>query len=343
VAGSLLVCYAIIIKGIKVSGKVTLVTVLGPYIFLLIFLFRNLSLSGSWSGIKHMLTPHLSQVLNPSVWQGALSQNLFQNSLGFGTILTFASFRDKRFHLKKSTRILIWVNFGTGVITTLIMFGYVGHLSLISQTPIEDFPLSGPSLLFVTFPAALASFPLPRLWLSLFFFTIILLGIDSQIALLETISDFLKDISSTSMLREPLVGPNKEHGKYRLWSCVFVFVCGVCFSTPIGFSLISFLNRFCTMLPTSITLILDIYVFYFKDDFYKLTDQLRKQTGEIFSNFSHFSLKFIAFLLIFAVLCSWFWQIPSIASGQSFSFLTVGTLTNMILIFPIIYNYFKYK
>ena len=339
----MVVSFAIIFKGIKVSGKVTLVTVLGPYVFLLIFLIKTLSLQGSWYGIKTMLSPRLSQMLSPSVWQGALSQNLFQNSLGFGTILTFASFRDKRFHLKKSTRILIWVNFATGIFTTLIIFGYVGHLSIMSGRPIDSFPLSGPSLLFVTFPAALSSFSFSRFWMGLFFLTIILLGIDSQIALQETIANCLQDVYRLSCLKEPLMGKSSSSRNYKCLSCVIVFICGIGFSTSIGFSLISFLNRFCVMLPTSITLILDIYVFYFEDDFFKLTDRLRKQTGERFSKWSHFSLRYLAFLLIFTLLVTWFWKIPEFSTKQSSLFLLIGVCTNVVLIFPIIYNYCRYK
>jgi SNF family Na+-dependent transporter len=190
---SYFIIYLIIAKGIKVSGKVAIFTVLGPYVLFLLLFIRIIFLPGSFSGMKYMLTPNFSKLFEFSVWQDALSQTFFQNNIGYGVILSFASFRSKRDPIQSTSYILVFANFASSLLSTLIVFGYMGYFSEISGIPIDKLPLSGPSLIFVTYPASLAMMPFPRIWIFIFFLTMVLLTIDSQIGLLECIAYFIID------------------------------------------------------------------------------------------------------------------------------------------------------
>ena len=57
----------------------------------------------------------------------------------------------------------------------------MGNLALEQGVSVDDVIADGPGLVFVVFPHALAKMPIPQLWSGLFFFMLILLGIDSQV------------------------------------------------------------------------------------------------------------------------------------------------------------------
>lgn len=178
-------------KGIRVSGKVAVFSVLAPYALFSVLLLRIVRLEGSLDGISYVLRPKLGYVLDLRVWQNALTQSFFQNNIGYGSMLTFASFRRRDFPVQKSNLLLILSNVLSALMSSLVVFGYLGHFARASGIPIERLPLDGASLIFVTYPASLAMMPFPRFWLALFFLTLILLSIDSQLGNLKTISCFL--------------------------------------------------------------------------------------------------------------------------------------------------------
>lgn len=186
--------FLILFKGIEVSGKVAIFSVLAPYFLFLVLFLRIIFLDGSIDGIAYILRPNFKYLLDFRVWQNALTQSFFTNNIGYGTILTFACFRQKDFPVQKSNMILILCNILSALMSSLVVFGYLGYFSKINGIPIEELPLDGASLIFVTYPASLAMMPFPRFWLALFFFTLIFLAIDSQLGCVKTFACFLIDL-----------------------------------------------------------------------------------------------------------------------------------------------------
>ncbi len=54
--------YMCMIKGIASSGKVVYVTATFPYIVLIIFFFRGVTLPGMSDGLRHLFTPKVNKL-----------------------------------------------------------------------------------------------------------------------------------------------------------------------------------------------------------------------------------------------------------------------------------------
>lgn len=61
------------------------------------------------------------------------------------------------------------------------------------KQPIEEVATSGPGLMFIAYPEAIAKMPLPHLWAVLFFIMLITVGLDTQFCMFETLSSGIVD------------------------------------------------------------------------------------------------------------------------------------------------------
>lgn len=62
-----LLIFLTVCKGMKSTGKASYFLALFPYIVLLIFLVRGVTLPGSWEGIRFFIEPQWEKVLEPTV------------------------------------------------------------------------------------------------------------------------------------------------------------------------------------------------------------------------------------------------------------------------------------
>jgi solute carrier family 6 (neurotransmitter transporter) member 14 len=115
------------------------------------------------------------------VWKKASNQVIFMLSLGTGGNIFFSTFRKENEDVYLSSFWIPVITFLFGLLCSVINFAYLGHFSYLVEIPIEQLPLSGTDLAFITYPSALCMLPFPNFWSILFFFMLITLGIDSQV------------------------------------------------------------------------------------------------------------------------------------------------------------------
>lgn len=74
------------------------------------------------------------------------------------------------------------INSATSFIAGFVIFSVLGYMAHKSGQNIEDVATEGPGLVFVVYPAAIATMPGSTFWALIFFMMLLTLGLDSSVS-----------------------------------------------------------------------------------------------------------------------------------------------------------------
>ena len=194
---ALFICWVWIVlstwKGVKTVGKVVYVTVTLPWIIIIVFVIRGLTLPGAMDGIRYYLTPNFKALADPEVWHAAYSQIFFTLTVGFGVMIAYASFLPRKSDIINNAILIGLANCATSYVAGFAVFSTLGYYAHISGTTVANVMKSGPQLAFVTYPTIINHLPLAKLFGVFFFLMLLTLGIDSAFSLTEAIVAGVRD------------------------------------------------------------------------------------------------------------------------------------------------------
>ena len=163
----------------KTSGKIVVYTALAPFFLFVVLAVRAFSLEGAIEGLNFILMPDFHKLLSPGIWLDAIVQSLFQLTLADAGVIHFSSMKKKNEKMLMGVFLVPTAGALCGMLCSINIFMYLGHFCQQNGLDIKTLPLSGAELSFNVFPKALAGLPWANLWVMIFFFSMVLLGIDT--------------------------------------------------------------------------------------------------------------------------------------------------------------------
>ena len=265
------VTFLCVVKGIKTTGKVVYFTATFPYFILFILLVRGVTLDGAMLGIKKYLTPDFSRLGDLSVWADAFQQVFYSMGPGWGGLLTFASFNDFHHNIQKDAVLVTMVSAFTSFFGGFVVFSILGFLSFTYNKPIEQIASTGITVAFETYPAALAKMPFAQFWSFIFFFMIIILGLDSEFGMLEALICAVVDSYPTKLL------------KYKLHITAAVsfmfFLSGLIFVTQGGMFLVTIIDSYFAIFGLLVVCFTESIVFAYMYGYHKFSRDIQEMLG----------------------------------------------------------------
>ncbi|XP_069111626.1 sodium- and chloride-dependent creatine transporter 1-like isoform X2 [Argopecten irradians] len=179
------IVYLCVWRVVQWTGKVVYFTALFPYVILAIMLVRGLTLDGAADGIIYYLKPDWSRLADIQVWMDGGTQVFFSYAVALNAHITLGSYNKFTNNFYRQGILVSCINSGTSLAGGFVVFSVLGFMAKQHNIPIEHVANAGPGLAFITYPNAVTQMPLSPLWASMFFFMIILIGLDSQFVSVE--------------------------------------------------------------------------------------------------------------------------------------------------------------
>ncbi|KAJ8288257.1 hypothetical protein COCON_G00009160 [Conger conger] len=133
-----IIVYFFVIRGVESTGKVVYFTATFPYLVLIIYLIRGVTLHGALNGLRYMFTPKMEQLLNPATWINAATQILFSLGPGFGSLIAFASYNQYNNNIEQQAIIVSLINSGTSIFASIVTFSIYGFKATLNYENCQE-------------------------------------------------------------------------------------------------------------------------------------------------------------------------------------------------------------
>jgi len=180
---TLIILFGGVKKGVELSNKIFM-----PLLFVLftILVVQSLRLPGAAEGLNAFFTPNWSAMMDYKVWLAAYGHTFFSLSVGFGIMVTYASYLKPKTNLTGSGLIVGFANASTEILAGIGIFAALGFMAHAAGKEVQDVVSGGIGLAFIAFPKIISSLGAGAdLFGLLFFSSLFVAGISSMVSILE--------------------------------------------------------------------------------------------------------------------------------------------------------------
>ena len=180
---TLVILYGGVKKGVELSNKIFM-----PLLFVLftILVIQALRLPGAVDGLNAFFTPNWAAMMDYKVWLAAYGHTFFSLSVGFGIMVTYASYLKPKTNLTGSGLIVGFANASTEILAGIGIFSALGFMAYTANSNVQDVVSGGIGLAFIAFPKIISSLGAGAdLFGILFFSSLFVAGISSMVSILE--------------------------------------------------------------------------------------------------------------------------------------------------------------
>ena len=180
---TMFILYGGVKKGVELSNKI--------FIPLLVVLFtimviQAVRLPGATEGLNAFFTPNWEAMANYKVWLAAFGHIFFSLSIGFGIMLTYASYLKVKTNLTGSGVVVALANSSFEILAGIGIFAALGFMAHSAGVPVNEVVSGGIGLAFIAFPKIISSLGAGGdLFGFLFFSSLAVAGITSMVSILE--------------------------------------------------------------------------------------------------------------------------------------------------------------
>ena len=154
---------------------------------------QALFLDGAGQGLDALFSPDWGALTDAGVWAAAFGQIFFSLSVGFGIMITYASYVGRKVDMTGSGTVVGFANSGFELLAGIGVFAALGFMAQASGDPVDKVATDGLGLAFIAFPTIINEAPAGALIGVLFFSSLVLAGITSLISVLEVVVSAVRD------------------------------------------------------------------------------------------------------------------------------------------------------
>ena len=178
-------------KGI---GNLSLVLIPVLFVSFLALVVQALTLDGAADGLNAFFTPDWGALTEAGVWVAAFGQIFFSLSIGFGIMITYASYVHRTTDMPGSGLVVGFANSGFELLAGIGVFAALGFMSQAAGVSVDEaVGHGGVGLAFVAFPTIISEAPAGALLGVLFFASLVIAGLTSLVSVIEVVISAVRD------------------------------------------------------------------------------------------------------------------------------------------------------